>query len=165
IRNDQNSIIFHIVSQNKDSTVYVAIGNPHRLLIDLLYHSEKRLGGLFDMGSDINLISEEAVSSMGIPKHLLKKPTRISLSLHNHTSTPILLQYFFTATLIDWVSVFVFLGVQFKNSSILQYFWVINATNQSEQLILQEFQDLFPADIPEISEEEESEGLLTDGSF
>ncbi|KAH9441738.1 hypothetical protein Pst134EA_032515 [Puccinia striiformis f. sp. tritici] len=36
---------------------------------------------------------------------------------------------------------------------------------ESEKLILQEFKDLFPEDIPAVSDAAESEGLFTDGAF
>ncbi|KNZ49079.1 hypothetical protein VP01_521g1 [Puccinia sorghi] len=96
---------------------YVACKPPQCIIIAQciiidLFHNGKHLSGIIDTGSEINLISEEMASTIGIPRHPLARPTRISLVLHSNTVAPILIQEFCTASLVHKVSGLCFEDVQ-----------------------------------------------------
>ncbi|POW11484.1 hypothetical protein PSTT_05277 [Puccinia striiformis] len=192
-----------------------------RLLIDFLVCGT-RLRALIDSGSEINLISEQAVSQASLCRYPLPKPTSVRLALDDTNSSPIILRHFTVAPLADPDSSLLFdkvplrigpisgghdmiLGTPFlaqfclslsiseqsifcTASNIILYDFrqsaamnhhqscvssVASATpsdasypcEAKEQAILEEFRDLFPLDIPAISDLAEQEGLFTDGSF
>ncbi|POW11273.1 hypothetical protein PSTT_05440 [Puccinia striiformis] len=200
---------------------YVPPPAAQRIIIEFLVNN-KRLRALVDSGSEINLITDTASVRAGLPRCPLSRPTQVRLALDSDNSTPIVLQYFTTATLDDPDSSTSFdnvaltlgpisgghdliLGTPFLSqfrlslsisdqsiycnaSNIIVYdhrrssaikhtpLSISSVVNTSptatdypcelrEKEFLQEFQDLFPPDIPAVSDAAEQEGLFTDGSF
>lgn len=171
-------------------------------------------------GSEINLISENAVALSGLTRQASPRPTMVSLALHEQPTTPIILRQHVLATLLDPTSDWSFKDVHLKvgpisgpydlilgtpflstfclsvsivsrslrcdqtGRTIIDYRQIeMNPTieniatlstsndpaeyqcEQAELKILAEFGDLFPVDIPAISEDAETDGLFTNGSF
>jgi hypothetical protein len=198
---------------------YVTPQVQPRLIIDLL-HNGRHLRGLVDTGSEINLISEAAVTLMGLTPQESTRHTQVSLALKEQPTAPIVLRHHILATLSDPNSEWSFKDVHLKIGPICGDYDLILGTpflsnfclsvslvsrslrcdrtgqaiidyrqsemnpihdniavlstlegqsvypcELSEQKVLAEFKDLFPVDIPAISEEAEASGQFTDGSF
>lgn len=99
------------------ATRYVTLAKPARLVLDLQCEGNG-LHGLIDTGSEINMISDAAVTSARLPKHRLSFPKTVLLAMQEGESTPIILTHCVNVTLKDSLSDLTFPDFELRVGSI-----------------------------------------------
>ncbi|PLW45700.1 hypothetical protein PCASD_07057 [Puccinia coronata f. sp. avenae] len=158
--------------------------NSNRLIVQLLAEDCGSLWGLIDTDSEINLLSEQKQCRLGPPMTPLAKPIPISLALQGGAQTPISLCHATTLLLTNPHSGLHFKDILLKLGDLAGSYDMVLGTpflshfslsisvslqlllcDKSENQILRDYQDLFPKDIPEVSNDAKAAGLFTNGLF
>ncbi|OAV88027.1 hypothetical protein PTTG_29187 [Puccinia triticina 1-1 BBBD Race 1] len=137
---------------------------PARVIVTLRLDSTL-VRVLIDTESEINLVSTAALPSANLTSLPLPTPTRVQLALETHLHKPLLLTHYVTCTLSDKHSDAA--RIRSEPSDVHVTTITLDPENypcqEAENKLLQEYADLFPVNIPNVTEEEN--GPFVDSSF